>query len=622
MAARRAPLSSNPNAANSPIRPSHSLLSKNGRTYAGSRLAERDPHQQPPAKKQALNNGGQRHLSYRDAHHLVDHRSRNSTYDAKISRERSRIHHDRVGNATASGHQKLTEGDLDNLRQWQNHHRAKFPKFVFYFEKVPETDRYNCKKQLSALGAREENFFSINVTHVITTRPIPAMEKSKPDTADSEQDQPQTINPAVLSRDNSSKRNMDLTTSRRTHATTVNTQDDVKRIKPRSNDVLHRARDMGMKIWSLDKLQRVLELLLEDDNSGGRQRGHGGHGASKSAGEPNLLQMLQNERVNGPADRDPTVAAKELHMFKGPYIYIYDVNEKLKPIMAREYAKVADKQDGDWPQFRSVAGGRCPFVEEPEAAREAAAARERTRKAARAQESRLTAKPGLGKRTLSQMQDAQNRIAPPRALFEPPKPVASKDARENAFTSRAVAPRLLAGEPVASGLQKSKITSAIQSQMISSTTGTLGAKAGTSREVQGLQRAVLQRHTSNDSTSRRVEHSTQDEGTSSRPLSQGRACQQQKRLDIIEEDNSLQTKTKKTKSRSQVVVKPKRRDPKPGYCENCQDKFDDFEEHIESRKHRRFAENSHNWTALDDLFSLLERPSKPRSVSHSFGSEF
>ncbi|KAI4179651.1 MAG: hypothetical protein LQ346_007151, partial [Caloplaca aetnensis] len=56
--------------------------------------------------------------------------------------------------------------------------------------------------------------------------------------------------------------------------------------------------------------------------------------------------------------------------------------------------------------------------------------------------------------------------------------------------------RFFNGEPAASGMQPSNITSAIRSQMISSTAAQPGAKAGTSKEVHGLKRKVLEKNTS------------------------------------------------------------------------------------------------------------------------------
>ena len=50
---------------------------------------------------------------------------------------------------------------------------------------------------------REDKFFSIDITHVITTRPIPSKKDAKEEQAEqleTENEQPQTINPSLLSR--------------------------------------------------------------------------------------------------------------------------------------------------------------------------------------------------------------------------------------------------------------------------------------------------------------------------------------------------------------------------------------------------------------------------------------
>jgi len=56
--------------------------------------------------------------------------------------------------------------------------------------------------------------------------------------------------------------------------------------------------------------------------------------------------------------------------------------------------------------------------------------------------------------------------------------------------------------------------------------------------------------------------------------------------------------------------KESRKDPKPGYCENCRDKFDDFDEHIATRKHRKFAATASNWAELDTVLYQLQQPLK------------
>ncbi|KAH6647759.1 Dfp1/Him1, central region-domain-containing protein [Truncatella angustata] len=374
--------------------------------------------------------------------------------------------------------------------------------------------------------------------------------------------------------------------------------------KPKRNmDVLSRARDMSKKIWSLDKLQRMLSMLLEPDLNVSAAIAYGSRTTSvqtshthvKPADERSLLQLLHNERVHGPSDRDPTVVTKELHYFRGPYIYIYDFEEKQKPIMVREYTRVQEKNEGDWPQFRTAPLGRCPFIEDYDHREVIRPKKKETVKPPVAAKPVLQppeaqpAKPVTGKRSLSEMESAHNRgssVSVASTEFVMPKPNAGKkfDFRPNAFTSRAGTGRLFGGEPVASGVQPSNVTSAIRSQMISSTAATPGAIGVVSKEVHGLQRKVLQRNSSHELSSRRalgsVETSFKDD---SEPKRSALSRTSSRKLELIDEqdrvnENGEEKVAKATAVVEKRVVKPRKRDPKPGYCENCQDKFDDFDD--------------------------------------------
>ena len=103
---------------------------------------------------------------------------------------------------------------------------------------------------------------------------------------------------------------------------------------------------MGMKIWAIEKLQRMLTAIHEPDTSAAYAGGRAGSVSAKGRGETELSQVLRNERLHGPADRDPSQLMKDLVFFRGPFIYVHDMDEKVKPIMIREYAKVARRQDG------------------------------------------------------------------------------------------------------------------------------------------------------------------------------------------------------------------------------------------------------------------------------------
>lgn len=473
------------------------------------------------------------------------------------------------------------------------------------------------------------------MTHVITTRTIPperaqAGAEGSAATASTEpeqqlkhtrqhtaEEQPQTINPSLLNRNTAARRKL-LFEFRQPHVASQQPDEAVRRSssssKPRNNDVLHKARDMGKKIWSLEKIQTMLSVLESEGHANSASRSmsmRSQHGASKSSHEPNLLQLLHNERINGPSDRDPTAVSRELVYFKGPYIYVWDMDEKQRPIMVRDYPKVANKTDGEWPQFRSVGNGRCPFVEEVDAAPEKDYRKSREREKARAAVAAAKreddpvpvlkppktiplAKPVTGKRTLAEMDDGDRNRAAARAPTPAATGIPAKTApahkgeeaqsTQNAFISRATGGgRLLGGEPVASGLQPSNITSTIRSQMISSTSGINGAKAGTSKEVHGLQRKVLQKATtpaSHDPSSRRLAEISADAG-SSRSTNMGRqtsrTIQGQDEDDRSQRPAAAAAEGKERTLRTQQTLKSKK-ELKPGYCENCQDKFRDFDE--------------------------------------------
>ncbi|KAI1387645.1 Dfp1/Him1, central region-domain-containing protein [Hypoxylon trugodes] len=642
MSGRRIPLSSNQNVANSPMR--SSALAKHKRPSAQVQREEQYG-QPPPAKRQVIESGSQRLLkspshqqrSSRSQIPIQTRRNANS-YENKLARERSGQHHHHQQPVSATP--EYTEKDMQEILNWQKHHRNRFPKLLFYFDKVPNDAHKKLTKQIAALGGHEAAFFSIDITHIITTRPIPlpldhrdeesnAAEKHAEAMHEEERghdhEEVKTINPSLLTRlsEASTKRRVldgDIR-SRKTSYTQVESLNQPKR----NTDVLNRAREMGKKIWSLDKLQRMVTLLLETDPYVSAEMARGAWKSRevepRTTEDRNLLHLLHNERVNGPSDRDPTVNEKELHYFKGPYIYVYDMEEKQKPIMVREYKKVAEKGKGDWPQFRTAALGRCPFVEEYDLRESRPPPRPRTQTRAAGEAKPILQPPKMepprpvtGKRSLGEMERGHSRGSSVASieLSNPPKlPLGQiTEGRVNAFTGRP-AGRLFGGEPVASGVQPSNVTSAIRSQMVSSTATTPGLITGLSKEVHGLQRQVLKRNstaTSQDMSSRRnAEIGARDEMPAKSSFAMLRTSS--RKLNFGDESTAEKAKLA-PRAEKREAAPPKKTELKPGYCENCAEKYADFDEHIVSKKHRKFADDDENWVDLDDLLSQLERKVK------------
>lgn len=157
MSSRRVPLSSNPNAANSPYRATAGA-SKQKRSYATIQREE-SYGQPPPSKKQMLDNHHTQRTPPRQSTQTSaegkvftrkSNSSQQSAFDRKLEAARQR---DRPAQQTVTKAEKTSEENLESIRAWQKHTRRQFPKFVFYFESGSEDARHKCTKQVTALGA-------------------------------------------------------------------------------------------------------------------------------------------------------------------------------------------------------------------------------------------------------------------------------------------------------------------------------------------------------------------------------------------------------------------------------------------------------------------------------------
>ncbi|KAJ5596357.1 hypothetical protein N7450_002815 [Penicillium hetheringtonii] len=623
----RRPLANVPNATNSPHR-AGLLPGKRARS-----TQMEIPYGQPPPKKQVMDSvehesrspsRSRSTLQQSTESRLFARRSNNanpSAFEKKLVAARDR---ERQPTVKATKGEKPSADTLDNIRQWQRHYRKAFPQFVFYFDTIPEDVRRKFSRQVVALGAREEKFFSRLVTHVVTSRPIPAetvtspTEEANPATEANGDANVQTVNPSLL----------DKSAGRRDQG---------------NMDVLQRARQMGMKIWALEKLQRMITTINDNDLGGqhdavSRGKTAGGN-ATHGKGDNDLSRVLRQELLNGPSDRDP-LSSMEMLVFKGPFIYIHDMNEKTKPVMVREYSRVARRQDGVWPQFRSAPLGKCPFIDEPPSRKELDRHRmrqaQKEKKAGRKNTEETQLQPPAAHENTVETKVSTELAKPQKSVEEPTRPPTQAEfpakpsfdeTRERKSSESLIPPHFprtgpfyTGREPAASGVQPSNVTSAIRSQMISSTAAAPGAKAGLSKEVHGLKRKVLEKGTGTVVTGSMAAPQRPGNGSSLNPAraqstESNKSAAPEKNGQHEEDGNQSEGAGAKRRRDERRDSQPKkteqrRRDPKPGYCENCRDKFDDFEEHTLTRKHRRFAQNSSNWAELDALLFEIQRPLK------------
>lgn len=341
---------------------------------------------------------------------------------------------------------------------------------------------------------------------------------------------------------------------------------------------------MGIKVWTMDKLYRVVEALSQDSgDSGVDVRAH--QARERQARDAELSRLLEKDKRYATSDKSWMT---DMVQFRGYYVYIRDMDERTKPVMIRDYPKTQNKENGKWPQLRPNPVGRCPYAEEPRRKLDAEqrAAVESTKAYA------LTLENNQSKERLEARIALAERSNPNTSEMPPPQKRSSTDQIPlfgSAQASLRRVPRFVQGEPVASGVQPSNITSAVRSQMISSAAALPGGKGGSSRELMALKRKVLERNGAGEQAFNTMRAAINDEGNRQ---------PKRKHLDEIVEETTRPVARKK-----RVVEK----EAKPGYCENCRDKYDDFEEHIVSKEHRKFAINDDHFRDLDALLAQLGR---------------
>jgi regulatory subunit for Cdc7p protein kinase len=477
---------------------------------------------------------------------------------------------------------------------------------------------------------------------VVTTRSLPTEVSSNggsnnatssSNIASHKGSQPRTINPSLL------EKSSDLATSTQGSLRERFTfevpngrklqQLDAQDIESRkqvtgSTDVLQKAKHMGMKIWQLEKFGRILQVMGQGhDGEIQSQHNHNtrSNALTKTGRQSDLSQLLRNEQLNGPADREVIFTSNDMVAFKGPYIYIRDMDEKTKPIMVREYPKVQSREQGAWPQFRSAPRGKCPFIEEVGHSRREPERAKIKEKAEADVQGNCEPAPGSPRERATNVNETIRMQPPPpinrkRPLGELDQgatvqknlpqqlpvvlnrcsslEITADDSTDAKVRPSCVRPGLFGGEPMASGMQASNITSAIQSQMISSTSAAPGAKGGTSREVHGLQRKVLERTVapsinktgSIDKISDLLATTRSLRGIPATRAAKLRAQEnivRGKLSNVKEKAMSLEQDEmeKENPLRQKIAILASRefeRELKPGYCENCREKFEDFEE--------------------------------------------
>ncbi|KAJ7209526.1 Dfp1/Him1, central region-domain-containing protein [Mycena pura] len=421
--------------------------------------------------------------------------------------------------------------------------------------------------KIRQLGGSIENFFSNNITHLITDQLIPSETTIVP-SANKENDIPRTK----------------LKSPIKFKAPVVDES------APLAFDLVSKARGFeNTKIWSLPKLMSVLERCLY----------HAPASASSTApstvitSQRSLSRLLQSERLHGTSERDPTQKRHDYKYFnRGTYfMMVEDLRQELATIAVQEYVipkgRDAANAKAPWPVLHCHPRARGPFIpfdekekkrweksqrleaDEREAEEKDKVLRVEAMK--RKAEARLQACNQGGDLRRSVSMNNMHRCA--QLLDELVDLDGDGEFAESAHASRYL-PR---GYIAASG----------NSVGITSTTGTtstagLSIKASLPPSLRGRQEVL---------TSRKFSIAQPNGGDMGPPAG------------VPERQPML----KKSRSTNTMRLPKREEGSKPGYCESCRTKFEDFNKHITGRKHRKFAVDETNFLQLDYILARVKR---------------
>ncbi|TDL22619.1 hypothetical protein BD410DRAFT_770181 [Rickenella mellea] len=445
-----------------------------------------------------------------------------------------------------------------------------FPSWNFFFD-TSDAERDRLAARVTQLNARVAKFFSNEVTHVITKHHITDADSNKENAPKAKPTTPLKI--SVLKSPIKLK-------GRVMEETGANNSDAL----------VKKAKSLGMKIWDAGKLDSVLIRCLIPPLE-----------ILPSTKPPtrSLTSLLESERRYGTtSERDPAEKRHDFHYFsKNSYfVLVEDMHQELATIAALEYpiTRASDgKEKGQWPVPYCHPLARCPFIEynEKEERR-----RERAERAEKEREEERERALEIKKRKLQQQKQ------------KPPADLRRSVSMSNLHREEAKAQSTLPGESIddcdgeqgASGYLASNYMAASGNSVgITSTYGTtstagsslLAAQAQLPPALRGKE--VL--------TSRKVSTADKENQKPSIPstLMPPPASIPNKRKGLLRKCKS--TNTMKLPKRDEAS--------KPGYCESCRIKFEDFKQHVKGKKHLKFAMTEGNFFELDFVLSRAKRKS-------------
>ncbi|KAG8864589.1 hypothetical protein FRB96_005093 [Tulasnella sp. 330] len=526
------------------------------------------------------------------------------------------------------------------IQAFRDKYTRVFPNFSFYFHGLDSSTKKALSSDVQTLGARVEDFFSSSVTHVISNRPRPAPEEAERiiNNKENEPLPPATLLPVVSTKPVS-----------RGHPVIGALRSPIKLrsgkgplIEPETtyDPLIVKAVYLKMKMWDSNKLESILVRLLSPavhsqvthshvfpprtiTNAPDLKGSPKAKSKSKSKGlslppttssklaKPSLSHLLLAEKNSGiTTERDPNTKRPDYDYFprNSYFLLIQDCQDHYAPVAVKDYGRWKKGEKPGWPVLNldaigytekeidkgkvSVFGwkpgmdGLDPTGGLKKPGQSASSSRKvpDLRKAVSMQNLDHAGKSQTTKQGIT---PPTNRTPLTRDILRP-NPTFIHPAAGASRPSIASANSGYAASQGGNGYIAASGNSVTITSNIASTT----SAAPTSKLLagNGLPGAIGKR--------------LHQEVLTKRTFGKAAAGQSNAAGDVAQ---SRPPFLKKSKSTNTLRLPPREETKKPGYCENCRYKYEDFHKHIRSTRHARFANNPDNFMELDDALNRVRR---------------
>lgn len=507
---------------------------------------------------------------------------------------------DKQSRISPSDRLKREESRSLSTIEWRKRFLRAFPSFRFYLDGFDQSMKAEISSTIAQFGGQLEPFFSNTVTHLVTQRKFSLPLMDEQGEVIGTQNESLLTTDSMTSASASSRSLMGagrfsrLPTLRKKSANVPlhSERNPFDEMGPpvSANDILVKAKNFGIKVWTFDKFKTVMSGLK-------------GEHTADSKKQPNLSQMLAKEKVYGTQERDPKAARTDYHYFSrnSVYLLVEDATAEHRPIMAQEWRKPArEDEEVPWPVLYGELEGRCPFT-------------------------RFQLAEGHQQRTRPNRFETLQRSVSLNHVRRQNRNASLSPAPSNDSRSRYTIARGASPYPLASGNSVS-----IASTNLTSTTS---AAPSHSANALGLMSPF-------HPLGRKAHHATAIGmgRPSSLPRNFGQRfpdpAQQQDKARVslvnrmlgITDSRSANDLTKAKKFANPVsrtfaqtggmrrsastgtALQEYQKEKRPGYCENCRQKYEDFDDHVLSKRHRKFAQDDSNFDKIDELLLRVMRP--------------